>query len=215
MRATEATLLLLTSFLLTAVMRGLRVRSFWPYVLVCGPLVWWALTLAGLPPALALVPIVPFIPHTRRSDRLFQEPSRGAHASPTHFEHVATYPVHAVLFLFGLVNAGVLLQGYGTGTWALLAAAVVGKPVGLLGGTAIGLMVGLHLPRGLHWKDLAVIALATCGGFAFALFAATAVYPMGPALGELKLGAIISGVGVPLTIAAAWLAGVGRFAHAH
>ena len=71
--------------------------------------------------------------------------------------------------------------------------------------------LGLHLPRGLHWPDLAVISLATCGGFAFALFFAIAVYPLGPIVNELKIGAILSGVGVPLTIAVAWLWGVGRF----
>jgi Na+:H+ antiporter, NhaA family len=207
--------LFLFALLLAMLMRGLRVRSFWPYVLVSGPLVWWSFYTSGLNPALALVPVVPFIPHTRRSTVLFEDRPHSGHDSPTHFEHVITYPVHAVLFLFGLVNAGVLLTGYGTGTWAVLAAALVGKPLGLLAGTAAGLAIGLHLPRGLHWRDLTVVALATCGGFAFALFAATAVYPMGPILGELKLGAIVSGIGVPLTIVAAWLAGVGRFHHAH
>jgi hypothetical protein len=57
-----------------------------------------------------------------------------------------------------------------------------------------------------------VVALATAGGFAFALFFATAVYPMGPILSELKLGAIVSGLGVPLTVLAAWRWRVGVFA---
>jgi NhaA family Na+:H+ antiporter len=208
------------AFLLAALgiafcLRARGVRSFWPYVLVSGPLTWFALHFAGVIPALALLPVVPFIPHARRSTHLFEDAPHGAHHSPTHFEHVVAYPVHVVLFLFGLANAGVLLQGYGTGTWAVLAAALVGKPLGLLTGTAAGLALGLHLPRGLHWKDLVVVALATCGGFAFALFAATAAYPMGPVLAELKLGAIVSGIGVPLSVAAAWLAGVGRFHAKH
>ena len=38
--------------------------------------------------------------------------------------------------------------------------------------------------------------MATSGGFATALFFATAVYPVGPLLGELKLGVIASGIGV-------------------
>jgi NhaA family Na+:H+ antiporter len=203
--------LLVAALGLSAVMRALGVRTFWPHLLVGGPIAWCALHLLGVNPVLALVPIVPFMPHRRRSAQLFEDRPHSGHASMTHFEHVITYPVHGVLFLFGLVNAGVLLQGYGTGTWALVAAALVGKPIGLLAGIALGLLAGLHLPRGLHWKDLGIVALATCGGFAFALFAATAVYPMGPVLGELKLGAIVSGIGVPVTIIAAWLAGVGRF----
>ena len=200
---------------LAMVLRIVKVKSFWAYLLVCGPLWWWGLYTVGLNPALALVPIVPFLRHTARSLVLFEDTPHGPHDSRSHFEHVFLYPMHAVLFLFGLVNAGVLLNGYGTGTWALLTAALVGKPLGLLAGTALGLALGLHLPRGLHWRDLAVIALATTGGFAFALFFATAVYPMGPLLGELKLGAIVSGIGVPLTILAAWRWKVGAFHHHH
>jgi Na+/H+ antiporter NhaA len=120
-----------------------------------------------------------------------------------------------VLFLFGLVNAGVLLAGYGTGTWALVAAALVGKPLGLMLGTALAVALGLRLPRGLHWRDVAIVALATCGGFAFALFFATAVFPIGPVLGELKLGAIITGIGVPVAIFAAWRWKIGRFGREH
>jgi NhaA family Na+:H+ antiporter len=196
---------------LAATMRILNVRSFWPYLAVCGPLAWWSLYISGIHPAIALVPVMFFVKHTPRSLVLFEDRPHTAHQSMTHFEHVFTYPVHGVLFMFGLVNAGVLLTGYGTGTWALLTASLLGKPVGLLIGAAVGVAFGLHLPRGLHWRDLAVVAVATAGGFAFALFFATAAYPAGPLLAELKLGAILSGAGVPLTVLIAWVANVGRF----
>ena len=208
-------LILAFALFLAFIMRIVSVRSFWPYVLVSGPLVWWGLFVVGLNPALALVPVIPFVPHTPRSLTLFEDRPHTAHASLTHLEHVFMYPVHLVLFLFGLVNAGVLLAGYGTGTWALVAATLVGKPLGLMLGTVGGVVVGLHLPRGLHWRDIAIVALATCGGFAFALFFATAVFPIGPLLGELKLGAIISGIGVPMAILAAWRWKVGRFGRSH
>jgi NhaA family Na+:H+ antiporter len=203
--------LLFVALGVAAVMRMGKVDSFWPYLLVIGPMLWWAAYSVGLNPALALIPLVPFLRHTPRSLVMFEDAPHSAHDSPTHFEHVFLYPSHVVLFLFGLVNAGVILSGYGTGTWAIVTAALVGKPLGLLAATAAGIAVGLHLPRGLHWRDLAVVALATTGGFAFALFFATAVYPMGPILGELKLGAIVSGIGVPLTILAAWRWHIGVF----
>jgi NhaA family Na+:H+ antiporter len=123
------------------------------------------------------------------------------------------YPIQAVLFLFGLVNAGVLLNGYDTGTWALLAAALVGKPLGIVAASGLALAFGLHLPPRFHWRDLVVVAFATSGVFTFGLFFATAVFPMGPALAQLKIGAVLSGVGVPLAFAAARLLHAGRFDH--
>jgi NhaA family Na+:H+ antiporter len=202
--------MMVIALVVAAMMRLLEVRSFWPFLLLCGPVSWWALHVSGINPALALVPLMLFVKHAPRS-ALFEDHPHSSHQSITHFEHVFKYPVHAILFLFGLVNAGVLLSGYGTGTWALLAAALIGKPAGLVIGTAAGLALGLQLPRGLHWRDLGVVALATAGGFAFALFFAAAEYPPGPLLAELKLGVILSGIGVPLAIALAWVANVGRF----
>ncbi|OFW13434.1 MAG: hypothetical protein A3F70_11140 [Acidobacteria bacterium RIFCSPLOWO2_12_FULL_67_14] len=147
---------------------------------------------------------------------LFGEASHGPHDSPRHFEHVWKYPIQGVLFLFGLVNAGVLLSSYGTGTWALLTAALVGKPAGMLAAVALALGLGLHLPLRFHWRDLVVVALATSGGFTFGLFFATAVFPMGPILSELKMGAVATGIGVPVTVGAAWVLRAGRFGyHAH
>jgi NhaA family Na+:H+ antiporter len=203
--------ILLVGLALAVSMRVLEMQTFWPYLLVCGPLFWWGLHLLGVNPALALVPLIPFIPHTPRSIDLFEDRPHTRHDSATHLEHVFMKPVHAILFLFGLVNAGVLLDDYGTGTWAIVAAALVGKPLGLVLATAAGVAMGLHLPRGVHWRDLAVVGVATAGGFAFALFFATAVYPIGPVLSELKLGAIVSGLGVPLTILLAWRFRVGVF----
>jgi NhaA family Na+:H+ antiporter len=196
---------------LAFVLRRRKVRTFWPFLLACGPLSWWALYIDGLHPALALVPVVPFLPHAPRSLEVFTDAPHSRHDSPRHFEHVWQYPIQAVLFLFGLVNAGVLLNGYDTGTWALLAAALVGKPLGILAAVGLALTFGLHLPTRFHWRDLVVVALATSGVFTFGLFFATAVFPMGPVLTQLKMGAVLSGVGVPLAFAAARLLHTGRF----
>jgi NhaA family Na+:H+ antiporter len=206
------TMLMVAALGLAALLRRQNVASFWPYLVLCGPLSWWGMFLDGLHPALALVPIVPFLPHAARRLELFTDAPHGVHDSRSHFEHVWNYPVQAVLFLFGLVNAGVLIQGYGTGTWALLAAALLGRPVGVLAAVGVAVLLGLHLPARLHWPGLVVVALTASSGFTFALFAATAVYPAGPILAELKIGALLSGVGVVLSFAAARLLLVGRFA---
>ena len=48
-----------------------RVRSFWPYMLAAGSISWYALFWSGFHPALALVPIVPFLPHAARDPGFF------------------------------------------------------------------------------------------------------------------------------------------------
>jgi NhaA family Na+:H+ antiporter len=209
------TALMVAALALAAALRKSKVHRLWPYLLICGPLSWWALYLDGFHPALALVPIVPFLPHKPRSVDTFEDTEDAPVDSPRHFEHQWNYAVQAVLFMFALVNAGVLLHRHGTGTWALLTGALAGRPLGILAAAGIAIALGLRLPPRLHWRDLVVVALASSSGFAFALFAAVAVYPIGPILSELTLGAVLSGFGVVAAFAAARFLHVGRFAMRH
>ncbi len=191
------------------VMRAMRVRSFWPYLVLSGTLSWLALYRDGLYPAFALVPIVPFLPHEPRTlDRLDDPPDDDA---VHHFEHEWNAFVQIVLFFFGLVNGGVLLRGYDTGTWALLLAALVGRPLGIL--TAVGLAVaaGWHLPKRLGWRQLVVAALAASSGFTFALFFAASILSTGPVLAQLTIGALGTAAGSLLAWGGAKVFHVGRF----
>jgi NhaA family Na+:H+ antiporter len=205
-----AAVLLVAAVAGAAAIRRARVRVFWPYLVVCGALSWYAFYRAGVHPALALVPIVPFLPHRARAHNPFEDPA------PDGIVHRAEHEWNAVaqvmLFLFGLVNAGVLLRGADTGTEAVLAAALIGRPIGVLGGVALGLALGLHLPARIRWRELMVIALATTSGFTFALFAATSLLPPGAVLTQIKLGALATVVGALATYTAARLLRVGRFA---
>jgi Na+:H+ antiporter, NhaA family len=184
-----------------ALMRRFRVRSFWAYIAFCGPIAWIGLYLCGLHPALALLPIVPFLPREpRRADPFAEPPDDDA---VHHFEHEWNEVVQVVLFLFGLANAGVILRGYDTGTGAVLAAALIGRPVGILIAVGLAVAAGLHLPRRVGWRELAVVALATSSGFTFALLFATGSVAPGPMLAQIKLGALLSVVAAPLAIALA------------
>ena len=142
--------------------------------------------LGGISPALALVPIVPFLPHRPRGLYLFVEAPPTA---PRRFEHVFRYPVRLVLLFCGLVNGGVVLAGDTPGAWAVLIAALIGRPIGILVSVALAMAAGLRLAD-LRWRELIVVSLAASAGFTFALFFATAIMPAGPLLGELKLGAL-------------------------
>jgi Na+:H+ antiporter, NhaA family len=188
-----------------------RVKNFWPYVAAAGSLAWLGLFHGGLHPALALVPIVPFVPHAARDPGLFVEAPASARDTLSEFEHWWKYPVQAVLFLFGLVNAGVALRAYGHGTWAVLFAIVIGKPVGIGLSVAAAVLVGFRLPPRLTWRDVVVTGCAAGIGFTVALFFATAAFPAGRLLDEAKLGALLSVSSAVVAFAAAGILRVGRF----
>ncbi|MGE3512622.1 MAG: Na+/H+ antiporter NhaA [Vicinamibacterales bacterium] len=171
--------------------------GFWPYLLVAGPLAWTSLYLAGLPPALALVPLVPFLPRRARTE-VFADPEPDDSVHRT--EHEWHLGVQVVLFFFGLVNAGVILRGIDTGTWAILAGALVGRPLGIVAATGAAVAVGLKLPRGLGWREVLVAALATTSGFTFALLLTVGLLPVGSVLSQIKLGALLTAVGAGATL---------------
>ena len=103
-----------------------------------------------------------------------------------------------------------LLQGYDTGTWAILLAAVVGRPLGIVVAVGIAVLAGLHLPRRIGWRELVVIAFASSTGLTFALFFATGIVSIGPVLTQFTIGALATAAGVVLAFAAARLLRVGH-----
>ena len=187
-----------------------RLKSFWPYVLGAGTLSWIGFYRGGLHPALALVPIIPFLPHAARDPGLFVDAPH-SHDTLSEFEHWFKRPVDVMLFFFGLVNAGVILGNGGAGTWFVLGAIIVGKPLGIATATALSRMGGLQLPRGVTWRDLTVVGIIAGIGFTVALFFATAAFPYGRLLNETKLGALLSFSASLLSFIAAKILKVGRF----
>jgi Na+:H+ antiporter, NhaA family len=192
-------------------LRRRRVRSFWPYIIAGGMLSWTALFWGGLHPALALVPVVPFLPHAARDPGLFVEAPPGDHDPLSEFEHWWKLPVQGILFLFGLVNAGVPIGTIGTGSWAVFGALLIGKPIGIGLSVAVAVAAGLHLPPRLGWREVIVTGCAAGIGFTVALFFATAAFPSGPLLDQTKLGALMSVGSAVTTGLAAALLKVGRF----
>jgi NhaA family Na+:H+ antiporter len=192
-------------------LRRRRVLAAWPYLAAGGTLSWTALFVAGLHPALALVPIVPFMPHAARDPGLFVEAPAKARDTLSRFEHAWKRPVQGILLLFGLANGGVRVQEIGTGTWAVFAALLAGKPVGVLLAVGVASVFGFALPNRVTLRDLVVIGLGAAIGFTVALFFATAAFAAGPVLNEVKLGALASVGSAAVAIAAARLLRVGRF----
>ena len=207
----SAVVLMAVAILAAIALRKSRVRCAWPYITISGGLSWVALFWGGLHPAFALVPVVPFLPHAPRDHGFLADPPPEAHDPLNEFERTWKYPVHIVLFFFGLVNAGVLLQGWGTGSWAVLTAALAGRPLGILLAVAGGLAAGLHLPRRIGWRELVVVACAASIGFAFSLLVATQAFSIGPLLIEVKIGALLSLCGAFVALVLAAILRVGKF----
>jgi NhaA family Na+:H+ antiporter len=186
-----------------------QVASFWPYILGAGVISWIGFHRGGLHPALALVPIVPFLPHAGRDPGLFVEAPH-AHDTLNEFEHWFKRPVDVLLFFFGLVNAGVVLGNFGAGTWFVLISIIVGKPIGIVCASAAATLAGLRLPSHVTWRDVTVVGIIAGIGFTVALFFATAAFPYGRLLDETKMGALLSFGAFFIGLAASRVLKVGR-----
>jgi NhaA family Na+:H+ antiporter len=195
------------------VLRRLGTRSFWPYLIIGGGLSWAALLFGGVHPALALVPIVPFMPRAKHDPGFLVDAPAAAHDTLNQFERWCRHPAQVALLLFGLVTGGVLLRALDSGTLAMPAAMFIGKPLGFFAGIAFALLLGLHLPFHVGWRELTVVAFLTTIGFTMALFFATVAIGPGAVLSELKMGALLTLLGGAMAVAAAWLLRVGRFGY--
>jgi NhaA family Na+:H+ antiporter len=187
------------------------VLNFWPYILIAGTLSWIGFYRGGLHPALALVPIMPFLPHAERDPGLFVEDA-SLHDTLDEFGYWWRRPVDVILFFFGLANAGVTFTHAGAGTWFVLLAILIGKPVGIVAFTALSTVGGLQLPKGVTWRALTVVGIIAGIGFTVALFFATAAFPYGRLLDETKMGALLSFAALAIGLAAARMLKVGRYA---
>jgi len=202
------TLLMAAACVVAFWLRRQRVQSFWPYAVGAGSLSWAALYLGGIHPALALVPIVPFMPHSPVDRGLFHPAEQFRSDTLSRFERWWKTPVQFVLLLFGFANAGVPFTQIGPGTYYVLAALVFGKPIGILLSTAAARLAGAHLPSELRGRDLLVLGITASIGFTVSLFFATAAFPGGTALSETKMGALFSFVAAPLALLTSWVVGV-------
>ncbi|UFS72843.1 Na+/H+ antiporter NhaA [Geomonas sp. RF6] len=172
--------------------RRARVQWYMPYLVVGGCACWTGLYLGNLHPALALACVVPFLPHaTRERAHLFEEDER--EDSPlARFVRHWRLPVDFGMFLFGLVNAGVLFSGVSVVTWLVFLGLLVGKTGGIVTASLVAGRLGWTRPRGMGRLDLVLVALIAGIGFTVSLFIAGEAFA-DPLLQEgAKMGALFS-----------------------
>lgn len=169
------------------------VQSWLPYVIGGGSLSWWALYSAHLHPALALVPIVPFMPGPKRDVGLYVEDAQ-THARSTleNFEHTMKLPVDFGLFFFALVNAGVAMSEVNNLSYIIMLSLIAGKMIGITIFSSIGQLVGFPLPTGMTFRHLLVASAVAGLGLTVALFVCGQAFAEGPVQGAAKMGALFS-----------------------
>lgn len=201
-------LLLLGALALCEFFRRKGVTSHWPYAVIGGLMSWFALHYTGVHAALALVPIVPFMPHSQRDSGLFENTDE--HDTLNQFEHFYSPVVDVGLIGFGLANAGVLLNGASFGgsiTWTIFLSLLIGKTLGIFTFSWIGSKFGLKLPSPMTIPQVIVLGCVAGIGFTVALFVTTVALGLSakqgwilpPGTGDmLKLGALLSFAAGPI-----------------
>ncbi|WP_366922409.1 Na+/H+ antiporter NhaA [Metallumcola ferriviriculae] len=203
-------LLVLAAVIVAFALRKFNVRNYWPYLLVAGLLSWTGLHNTHLHPALALVFIVPFLPHpvTARGHLFEAEEEEEEHSTLARFEHEWKVIVDFGLFFFGLSNAGVQLSGIGAATWLVFVGLLLGKTVGIVTLANLGKLVGFPLPEGMGQKELFTAALVAALGLTVALFVAGAAFVDPSIQGAAKMGALFSGFVAILALAVGKMLGI-------
>jgi NhaA family Na+:H+ antiporter len=160
------------------------VRTIGPY-LAGFVLLWAALARSGVHPTLAGVAVAFVVPMRSIEDR---SPARS-------LEHELVFWVAwLVQPLFGLANAGLHLADLSLRTLltdrvvlGVLLGLVVGKPLGVVGATWLGVRLGLvRLPAQLTWRLLWGAALLCGIGFTMSLFIGALAFPGGERLTEVR-----------------------------
>ena len=192
------------------VLRKLRVR-WWPvYILTGGALSWVGLAGAGVEPALALAPIVPFLPSAphHAATEPEHDNEHGSisaphpHATDAHheghsvleqFEHHLKLFVDFGLFFFAFANAGVAFSSIGLVTMMVLVSLIVGKGIGVALFSWAASKVGFPLPDGMGVRHLVVTGVIAGLGLTVALFVAGKAFPGDSPFQEPgKMGAVFS-----------------------
>lgn len=185
-------LLTVAGMLAAFLLRKFKVTNYWPYILLGGTLSWTGLHNAHLHPALALVFIVPFLPHPTKEEGHLFEVDEEEHSTLSQFEHEWKVIVDFGLFFFGLANAGVEFSEIGVPTWLVFVALLVGKTVGISALSTLGQRIGFPLPTGMRQKDVLVAGVVAAVGLTVALFVAGAAFTDLQIQGAAKMGALFS-----------------------
>jgi NhaA family Na+:H+ antiporter len=197
-------LLILAGMGVAYALRRLRVRQWPAYVFTAGVLSWIGLYNAHLHPALALIFIVPFIPHRIEPERAGEpenppgplgDLAHEAHISPlSNFESRLAPIVDFGLLFFGVTNAGVAFSELSTLTWLICLSLIIGKTGGIVLLSRVAKLLSCEPPRNVRSKEIVLIGLVAGAGLTVALFMADVAFTDKGLQDASKMGALFSAV---------------------
>jgi NhaA family Na+:H+ antiporter len=174
-----------------AVLQQLRFRGWWLYWSL-GVLAWVLVHESGVHATVAGVAIG-LATRVRRD--------RGEHESPAQLlEHrMQPFSAGVCVPMFAFFAAGVTVSAESARAfasdrvaWAVVAGLVVGKTVGVLGGTAVAVGARLaRLPGDLSWRDLLAVSVLTGCGFTVSLLIVELAFPHGAERDRIKMAVLL------------------------
>lgn len=197
-------LLVVLAMLISYGLRKMECARWQVYVVLAGPVAWFGLIFANIHASLALCFVVPFMPIKIENEAppsptdfvdLEMQKEVAHHCSPLHEfeESVKNFVDFVVLFLFGLVNAGVDLDEYGGFSLVIVGALFIGKTLGMTVGSALAQYLGYGRPEGMSLRHLVIAGMISSVGLTVSLFIAGEAFPNDPLYeDQAKLGALLS-----------------------
>ena len=161
-----------------------KVKSYWLYIIIAGALVWFGMHKANLHPSLALILIIPFIPHGKNLGGEISELDK--------FEKLFQPIVNYGLFCFGLSNAGVVFSSVSNLTGIIFIALLLGKTCGIFAFTKLGCRLGFPINSRITTHDLLIVSMVAGIGLTVSLFVADIAYTDLSLKDAAKMGALLS-----------------------
>ena len=169
-------------------MKKSGIKSYWFYILIPGLISWIGMFNARLHPALALIFIIPFLPHKNYLNKDGEEQE----GTLMKFENDFKLFIDFGLFFFGLTNAGVQFASMSELTLIVFLSLFIGKSCGIFLFSKISVMLGNPMPAGIGNKELFTLGVVAAIGLTVALFVSGVAYLDLTLQGAAKMGALLS-----------------------
>lgn len=183
----------------TYILKKLKINNIYIYLLIPGILSWLGLLIAGLHPALALVPIFFLLPHdvSKESHHVFEmerQMEEEDRKDPPLIQFENTYKswITHGLGLFAIANCGIAINSVGSISWVVLFSLLLGKTIGITLFSSIAQAIGWKRDESILFKTLLQIGVICGIGLTVAIFVSNIALQDPVLQAQAKMGALLS-----------------------